>query len=507
MRSLLGLVSIIFLCQCSQKHPVIPTEPLFLEAPPENQALFIAEEGGEKESPRKARKTDPAYRQIHRLWNDDKNDEALELAFQTSESASFKTKPDSVRLAHHQLAFQIAYDLQDLSAAQKAFDTLDSVIPCSEKKQSNTLSLALLYYASKNTSKAIELLRNETCDETLSLSQSLTKTYWLYRFLEGSSSNKKKYLHLLGSLSSVPHFYTVLASLWEEKAVGSLESFQSFTGEFPSKVRVNPEVRKKLMDAEFKMKKKDRVGSLETLFQLKNELLKNPRQYPESLFYISRLFQAQGEHLESMKIVNQLVEDNSDKLAQSEWVETFHRPFEEEVITLCDRWGVDPDLVYSLIRQESAFNPGAHSVAGARGLVQLMPVLSKFILEQWRVPVPANKQYLFQVRANLPIAIYHLHQLQQVFPHPALVAAAYNAGVSRVNQWTQRFGHFPLDLFTEFVPVRETRDYIKYVMRNLWVYKKIKKSKLYSKSHQSAGRGDELCRSSLEVLTGAPCIQ
>jgi len=87
-----------------------------------------------------------------------------------------------------------------------------------------------------------------------------------------------------------------------------------------------------------------------------------------------------------------------------------------------------------------------------------------------------------------------------------LVAAAYNAGVSRVNQWTQRFGHFPLDLFTEFVPVRETRDYIKYVMRNLWVYKKIKKSKLYSKSHQSAGRGDELCRSSLEVLTGAHCI-
>lgn len=508
MNSLMGLIFIVFLCQCSQKHSVIPTEPLFLQAPSRERVRFASEESFIQKTPEKPRQIHgPQYLKIHRLWNEDKNEEALKLSSELIDSSLFKKQSDSVQAAHHELQFQIAYDLQDLLSARKAYDSLESLAPCSKKHRSHQLSLALLYYASKKNLEATEVLQKQNCSEGKKQNRSVQQAYWLYRFSEGFPSKQKSYLKDLESLSPVPQFYTVAATLLEGRVIGPFDSLPSFYGDFPERVRVTPAISRAIKQAEDKIKQKDQGGAIESLYQAKSEIFKSKHQYPETLLYISRLFQAAGEHLESMKIVNQMVAHDSVELVQSEWLGTFHRPFEEDVIPLCDRWGVDPDLVYSLIRQESAFNPGAHSIAGARGLVQLMPGLAKFILSQWRVPLPADKNYLYQAKANLPLAIYHLHQLQQVFSHPALIAAAYNAGVQRVNQWNQRFGHFPLDLFTEFVPVKETRDYIKYVMRNLWIYKKIKRPTPYSKSYQSASRGDKLCLALGGDLTGTPCIQ
>ena len=38
---------------------------------------------------------------------------------------------------------------------------------------------------------------------------------------------------------------------------------------------------------------------------------------------------------------------------------------------------MDEYLIYSLMRQESVFNKRAHSLAGARGLMQIMPATAK----------------------------------------------------------------------------------------------------------------------------------
>jgi len=506
MKTLLGLSLIVLLCRCSQKHPVISTEPLFLESP---SSGGDGEEGEETSPPLRQenrKDLDTDYRKIHRLWNEDKNEGALALVRHALDSPSFEDKTKTLKTAYRQLVFQIAFDLQDLEIVQKAFEALDPLLDCSEQKFKNRLSLALLFHAQQKTPMAEEVLSNEPCKGSLSHHESQQRNYWLYRLAKKTKSQEKEKLKTLESASPVPHFYTYMASLIEKKPVGEWKKRKAF----PKKIKVAPEILEDLQNAEIALREKKRIDSLKSLKKVKKKLQAQPTEalipQEESLLYLSRLYQANGVHLEAMKVLNQLLSLQPTPLTQSEWLETFHRPFEEDITSLCDRWGVDPDLVYSLIRQESAFNPGAHSVAGARGLVQLMPVLAKFILDQWRVPVPKQKNYLFHVKANLPISIYHLHQLQQVFSHPALVAAAYNAGVQRVSQWVRRFGHLPLDLFTEFVPVKETRDYIKYVMRNLWVYKNIKKSSLYTQSHQSAGRGDELCLSPLDVLTGETCI-
>jgi soluble lytic murein transglycosylase len=56
------------------------------------------------------------------------------------------------------------------------------------------------------------------------------------------------------------------------------------------------------------------------------------------------------------------------------------------------------------------------------------------------------------------------------FAHPALAAAAYNAGPKAAVKWVQDRSSLPLDLFVESIPFRETRGYVKQVMADLFLY-------------------------------------
>jgi soluble lytic murein transglycosylase len=56
------------------------------------------------------------------------------------------------------------------------------------------------------------------------------------------------------------------------------------------------------------------------------------------------------------------------------------------------------------------------------------------------------------------------------FAHPALAAAAYNAGPEAAVKWVKDKGVLPLDLFVEEIPFRETRGYVKQVLADLYLY-------------------------------------
>ncbi|MFB3106059.1 MAG: transglycosylase SLT domain-containing protein, partial [Pseudomonadales bacterium] len=51
-----------------------------------------------------------------------------------------------------------------------------------------------------------------------------------------------------------------------------------------------------------------------------------------------------------------------------------------------------------------------------------------------------------------------------------LVAAAYNAGRSRVNRWVRNRSGMPMDAWIETIPLRETRNYVKNVLAFAKVY-------------------------------------
>lgn len=132
--------------------------------------------------------------------------------------------------------------------------------------------------------------------------------------------------------------------------------------------------------------------------------------------------------------------------------------------------GLDPALVAGVIRQESSFNARAVSVAGARGLMQLLPSVGQEVSRNvsFAVWYPA---LLLDPDANLQLGTAHLASYFKQYGALPRVLAAYNAGGSRVTRWVAKPGANDPELFAERVPFAETRDYVRIVQRNAQVYR------------------------------------
>ena len=136
------------------------------------------------------------------------------------------------------------------------------------------------------------------------------------------------------------------------------------------------------------------------------------------------------------------------------------------------RDALDPALVAGLIRQESSWNPHAVSAVGARGLMQLMPDVGAAVARSRRYPL-WNSALLFEPDVSLELGMAHLATSLPSGASVARALAAYNAGASRVVRWAQRPGADDAELFTEWIPFTETRDYVRIVQRNAQVYRSL----------------------------------
>ncbi len=149
----------------------------------------------------------------------------------------------------------------------------------------------------------------------------------------------------------------------------------------------------------------------------------------------------------------------------------YPRHYEENLTAEAQAIGVDPLVVAALIRQESAWNAGARSRVGARGLMQVMPATGRLIARQlgvrgWRV------DHLDEPALNLRFGTFYLGQVLQRFNGDLVRAlAAYNAGPGRVPLWS--FGRAAEDpeLFIERIGFKETRDYVRTIQRNVALYR------------------------------------
>jgi soluble lytic murein transglycosylase len=144
----------------------------------------------------------------------------------------------------------------------------------------------------------------------------------------------------------------------------------------------------------------------------------------------------------------------------------------DELIRDAKANGLDPALVAGLIRQESSFSSHAVSVAGARGLMQVLPSVGSDVARSLSFPVwtPA---LLFDEDANLQLGTAQLATEMKHYGALPRVLAAYNAGGTRVARWAAKAGSEDPEVFTERIPFAETRDYVRAVQRNADIYRSL----------------------------------
>jgi soluble lytic murein transglycosylase len=137
---------------------------------------------------------------------------------------------------------------------------------------------------------------------------------------------------------------------------------------------------------------------------------------------------------------------------------------------------VEPAVVYSIARQESAFNPKDVSSAHALGLMQVTPEAGRYIAKKFNVAYDQNR-LLNDTVYNMQIGAAELaDDIGGYNGSYVLAFAGYNAGRGRVKEWIERYGDprdpkvDPVD-WVERIPFSETRNYVQRIIENIQVYR------------------------------------
>ena len=128
---------------------------------------------------------------------------------------------------------------------------------------------------------------------------------------------------------------------------------------------------------------------------------------------------------------------------------------------------LDPYLVLSIMRQESVFDPDAVSPAQAYGLMQLLPSTASRVSGI----TPETGLPLSDPLFNIQTGTMYLRQLLDRYGENFVLAvAAYNSGENAVDRWLRRYPDLAPDEFVEHISYRETRNYVRQVMKNYRTY-------------------------------------
>ena len=135
-------------------------------------------------------------------------------------------------------------------------------------------------------------------------------------------------------------------------------------------------------------------------------------------------------------------------------------------------WSIDRALLLAITKQESGFKTNAKSNAGANGLMQIMPSTARRVARRNNVAMsdidmtnPEHNMFLGQ------------QYIVDLLAHPNInnniikMLAAYNAGMGTLIKFEKNFSTYDPLLYIESFPAYETRNYIKRVMSNMWLYR------------------------------------
>ncbi len=136
----------------------------------------------------------------------------------------------------------------------------------------------------------------------------------------------------------------------------------------------------------------------------------------------------------------------------------------------------EPALLLGVARQESEFLLSTKSGAGARGLLQVMPITANHVCKDYRLKCEIDRLGIDPAYNVMMGSAYIADRMDEFTGSYVLTLAGYNAGPGRARQWIREFGDprdpavDPID-WIHRIPFEETRDYVVKVLSNIQIYR------------------------------------
>lgn len=133
-------------------------------------------------------------------------------------------------------------------------------------------------------------------------------------------------------------------------------------------------------------------------------------------------------------------------------------------------------LLLGIARQESEFNGMTMSGAGARGILQVMPITARHVCRDYKIKCDIPRLMTDNSYNTMMAAAYIGDRMKEFGGSYVLGIAGYNAGPGRARQWIREFGDprdpkvDPID-WIHRIPFEETREYVQKVLSNVQIYR------------------------------------
>ncbi len=433
---------------------------LYLSVRRRNEAIPLLEEIA-RDFPKSSEASNALYQVGRILWNRNDNGQALDYF-----TRLMNQYPHAPQADNAQFAAAIIHESDNRpDDAIALYSALPKKFPNSKTADDATWRLAWLYYRAGDWQKAHDTL-SAFANQSWEANYRTAAAYWQARTAEKLGKTDAAIRLLQEILSNAPEsYYHALAVQGLGRAgIAAAESTPEAPPRGESSEPPPPS------EAAFHLTRARELAELKLRLLAVNELdeIQRKGRSQDIQLLLVREYARNQAYTHSVRLAYQLPDASAERN-----LHRFPLAYWDAIREKGRERGIDPYLILALIRQESLFDARARSSAAALGLMQLLPATASRVGRQIGIAVPSNES-LFDPDLNLTLGTQYLKDLLQRYSNNWFKAiAAYNAGEAAVDRWEQRMETDDIEEFVERIPYRETRQYVKLVMRNHRIYKRL----------------------------------
>ena len=286
--------------------------------------------------------------------------------------------------------------------------------------------------------------------------------FWMGRLYEDKKQKEQALLTYKTLLKKDPLSYYGLLAHYKTGQVIRLKEEQNF---------LEAEQKEGYAVAEWLISLNEKKLALEFLQHKAKEYKKDPNKKAKKWSALFYYMAKAGSYFPLFKMAGDLPLEERTVFFQSYPSLIFPVIYKKEIEQASQLYKVEKEMIYGLIRQESAWNPKARSPADAFGLMQLRPFVARQVAKRQGIAYK-NIYDLYKPKTNILLGTAFLKKLFKQYDSRFIITVAvYNAGRTAMRRWLKTIPLTDSLSFIEEIPYQETRTYVRLLIRNFIFYK------------------------------------